>query len=210
MRQLEFRKIDDVANAGRTVVGFQQAARIVDAYGDRAGSCQVTWGREGSRANLADPLYRHEEFLIAGRDEIVDGLQLRLGGTRRGYGEGDVGTRRAADGGNRAIVRRPWHIYECEAEIRLFGQWRQRVQVLAYTVVGVAEVGVVRLALLSLGHIAGGQVVDGVDRTDRPSERDREQRDRHQQFRQRNTGGCRATALLSDRPGCSRLKVSTG
>ena len=37
-----------------------------------------------------------------------------------------------------------------------------------------------RLALLSLGFIAGGQVVDGVDRTDRPSERDREQRHRNQ------------------------------
>ena len=54
MRQLELGKIDDIANTGRTVVGFQQAARIVDAYGDRAGSGQVTGGREGSRANLAD------------------------------------------------------------------------------------------------------------------------------------------------------------
>ena len=44
-----------------------------------------------------------------------------------------------------------------------------------------------------------GQIVDGVDRPDGSGERDREQRDRHQQFRQRDTGRCRVTAPFSDR-----------
>ena len=111
-------------------------------------------------------LDRQEEVLTACGDKAADSLQLRLCRATCCHRKSDIGTGRVADGGYGTVTRAAWHIHKTQTEIRLFGWRGKRVLLPADTFIGVAEIGVIDLALLAFGNIACGNGVDGVDRPD--------------------------------------------